>query len=329
VHQAPAGDLENGSLMLLAHHTDATFGNVTVTPISSGPLQPKLTVTKQGQGNVTVTPNKPEYTLGETVQLTATPLDGWRFSHWTGDLSSSAAASSITMDANKSVHAVFVLQNPSVTSIQSDNFNAFSLNTNLWTFINPQGDGSVALNGQQALLTVPAGTEHDVWVYGNKAPRIMQPAPDTDFEVEVKFDSLVTQAYQMQGIIVEAGSGNYLRFDFHYDGSYTRLYAARFANYSPTVIADSIINPGGATSLYMRVKRTGNQWTQSYSFNGTTWTSAAPFNHTLQVREIGLFAGNAHGENSPAHTAIVDYFYNKELPLPSQKIWLPLISKGN
>jgi hypothetical protein len=31
----------------------------------------------------------------------------------------------------------------------------------------------------------------------------MQPAADTDFEIEVKFDSAVPQAFQQQGVLVE------------------------------------------------------------------------------------------------------------------------------
>ena len=70
------------------------------------------------------------------------------------------------------------------------------------------------------------------------------------------------------------------------------------------------------TPLYMRLKRVGNSWTQSYSFGGANWTAAPAFNHTLAVSRIGPFAGN-HGEpetSSPPWTALIDYFLN--IPAP-------------
>ena len=63
----------------------------------------------------------------------------------------------------------------------------------------------------------------------------MQSAADTHFAVEVKFDSVVSQQYQLQGLIVEQDSGNFLRVDQYSDGSKTRLYVARFTNGGPTV----------------------------------------------------------------------------------------------
>ena len=38
---------------------------------------------------------------------------------------------------------------------------------------------------------MPAGVGHDVWVSGNFAPRLTQPASNSDFEIETKFESSV------------------------------------------------------------------------------------------------------------------------------------------
>src|ERR1700687_2977712 len=48
----------------------------------------------------------------------------------------------------------------------SDDFHGSTLNSSLWTFVNPVGDGTVSLNGTDALLTDPAGTGDDVWKIG-------------------------------------------------------------------------------------------------------------------------------------------------------------------
>jgi hypothetical protein len=196
----------------------------------------------------------------------------------------------------------------------SDNFNASSLNTGLWTFVNPLNDGSVSLNGSEARLTVPAGASHDVWSSGDFAPRIMQSISNVDFEVEVKFDSAVTTFSQMQGIIVEQDSSNYLRFDVYHDGVSPRLFSASFVNNNPTINVNTAI--AASTPLWLKLKRTGNTWTGSWSNNGTNYTTGVTFNQSLNVARIGPFVANCCSP-APGFTAAVDYFFNTASPLPN------------
>ncbi len=50
-----------------------------------------------------------EVTKGDLINVTARPVDeGWRFSHWEGDLSDLQAAQALHMDSSKTVRAVFV-----------------------------------------------------------------------------------------------------------------------------------------------------------------------------------------------------------------------------
>jgi hypothetical protein len=209
---------------------------------------------------------------------------------------------------------------PPSLAFQSDDFQASTLNTSLWTFVNPLSDAAVSISGAgtadaSLLLSVPAGVSHDVWVGNTYAPRVMQSATNTDFEVEVKFDAPLGAQYQMQGILVQQDIANFMRFDFVRDNTGNRLFAASFAGGAAAVRTDTRIASG--TPLYLRVNRTGNSWTQSYSFDGSSWTAAPAFNHTLTVSQIGPFAGN-HGEpaaSSPAFSARVDYFFNTASPI--------------
>jgi hypothetical protein len=66
--------------------------------------------------------------------------------------------------------------------------------------------------------------------------------------------------------------------------------------------------------LYMRVKREATQWTQSYSYDGVSWHTEASFTHALRVSAVGAFVGNA-GIQAPAHTAVIDYFFNTAAPI--------------
>jgi hypothetical protein len=62
-----------------------------------------------GQGTVAREPDKTLYNKNEEVQLTALPGSGWSFSHWSGDYSGSDNPIFITMNANKTITAHFVI----------------------------------------------------------------------------------------------------------------------------------------------------------------------------------------------------------------------------
>jgi uncharacterized repeat protein (TIGR02543 family) len=200
----------------------------------------------------------------------------------------------------------------------SDDFNSFNLDTGLWTFVDPVGDATLAMMGTNTQdawvsISVPAGTSHDVWAAGNQAPRIMQPADDTDFEIEAKFESGLSQKYQMQGIIVEQDSDDFLRFDFYSDDVSTKVFAASFTNGAPLQRANSVITNTGVAPLYMRVKREGDEWMQSYSYDGASWITSASFTHALSVTSVGTFVANAG--DLPTHTGTIDYFFNSASPV--------------
>ena len=66
-----------------------------------------LTVTISPGAGGTVSPAGGIFDAGANVTLTATPADGYSFSHWEGDASGTDTSITITMDADKSVTAVF------------------------------------------------------------------------------------------------------------------------------------------------------------------------------------------------------------------------------
>src|ERR1700686_4955945 len=68
---------------------------------------PLLIVLGDAGGSVTVTPTKPNYNLGETVTLTATPFADSVFGGWMGDLSTINNPAVLQLDGNKTVRARF------------------------------------------------------------------------------------------------------------------------------------------------------------------------------------------------------------------------------
>ena len=219
--------------------------------------------------------------------------------------------------------------------IQSDDFNSATLNTSVWSFINPLSDGSYAMTGYNSGnasidISVPAGTEHDVWITGITVPRIMQPAADTDFEIEVKFESIVSVTYQQQGIIIEQEPGHVLRYEIYSENSIVKMYGTVID------IPGGVLNPPlyvnrnvGTQSppYYLRVKRVGDDWFLTYSFDRITWLNAlisgASFNYPMNVTSVGVYAGNSV---STSHTAVVDYFFNTDNPIIPEDSEIPKIT---
>jgi len=69
-----------------------------------------LTTMASPTGSGTITPAGGTYNVGANVTLTATPVAGYRFDHWEGDVDSTEATITITMNGNKTVSAIFIKQ---------------------------------------------------------------------------------------------------------------------------------------------------------------------------------------------------------------------------
>jgi uncharacterized repeat protein (TIGR01451 family) len=186
----------------------------------------------------------------------------------------------------------------------SDEFTGMSLNTSLWTFVNPVGDGSFKMTGTNILLQVPAGKSHDLWTGGENAVRIVQPVSNSDFDVRAKFDSAVTQQYQAEGILVEQDGLNYLRFDLLSDGTTPRMFSGSISSGNASTRINQAIT--ASSPIWLRVMRSGNTFTFSYSKDGISFTAAGTYSQVLTVNRVGLYGDN--GVPSPALTASVDYF---------------------
>lgn len=294
-----------------------SFSSSTVITANFTAQPYRLTVTGNGVGTVTKNPEKATYIYGEQVTLTANPGGGWSFVNWSGDHSGNANPTTITIDGDKNIVANFSLQQPS--TIVSDDFNRCALSGVPWTFINPLNDATLTMMGDSVQLAVPAGVEHNVWTEGNQAPRIMQPANNTNFGLDVKFDSPFTERYQLQGVLIEQDADDYLRINFQSGRTSPDLVVIQFTQgQEPEIIATQTIS-NAVAPLYLRVIRTGDTWQVSYSTNGIAWATneALTFTHSMIVSQVGLFVGNAKLSNSPppAHTAVIDFFFNRAAPI--------------
>ena len=267
----------NGSLLLLAHYTDATFGNITVTSLDGSGGDTIAPVISNVQTTVTDTTatitwdtdeaatsvvnygisagygsNQSSASLVTSHSITLTNLVPGTLYHFQVGSTDASDNTASSIDRTLTTNA----DNSSPSGILSDGFDDPVLNTGLWNWADPVGNSSYAMTGSQLAITVPQGTSHDLWTNTNQAPRVLQPANNTDFELEAKFDSALTSRYQIQGILVEGSANRLLRFDFYSDGNTTRIHAATLTNGTASMQIRTTIVDG--VPLYMRVVRQGN-----------------------------------------------------------------------
>jgi len=206
----------------------------------------------------------------------------------------------------------------------SDDFNAAVLDDTQWLYVDPLGGGTMSLTDdhQQLALNVPAGEHY--FGSSNDTVRIMQRIVDEDFVIKVKFDSLPTQKFQVQGILVEQNVNTWLRFELYSDGDQLKLYAVNKLNGHEKIrYHESVI---GSTPMYLRVERVGLQWSVSTSSEGVNWQLAATFTQALVASEIGLYAGNTGVSIPPAYTALIDDITLYAASTPAPDYSAPIIS---
>jgi uncharacterized repeat protein (TIGR02543 family) len=110
-------------------------------------VQYQISLTPVGSGTVTKTPDKPLYSPGEEVTLTAAPNLGHVFTNWSGDVAGSVNPMTVTVNQNMTVTGNFAAAPPRTLTI--------TYNGNGTVTRNP--DKPTYLNGETVTLTpVPA-----------------------------------------------------------------------------------------------------------------------------------------------------------------------------
>ncbi len=110
VQDGPPEEMFNGSVLLVAHEADVTFGDVTVLPLI------EVMTGTVGNGSLQITPilsgTSAAYVYGDVVTFTATPASGWLFSGWSGDMTGQQMTQVVTLTQNVSITAVFEQNQP-------------------------------------------------------------------------------------------------------------------------------------------------------------------------------------------------------------------------
>ena len=177
-----------------------------------------LAIATNPNGHGSVSPSSGTYDDGTNVTLAASAVQGYRFDHWGGDISSSLNPVSLDMDGDKSVTAYFVLVSPFAstpaapdielgTLIFSDNF---SDNRKNWAI--------------SANAYLQNGEYHLVQTLENKGIMTRFPkAPAADFAFQVLVRKIAGSDNHGYGIFFGSGSSSYYTFCISGDGQYSLL----------------------------------------------------------------------------------------------------------
>lgn len=200
--------------------------------------------------------------------------------------------------------------NTTAFTMVSDEFGAEELGSH-WRYVDPVGDVTMELTGTNLELTVPSGVSHDLWGGElNQAPRILQPAPNADFGIEIKVESEVQNGFQMQGIVIQESDERLLRLGCYSSGENISVFAGLVEGSDGSGILDEAVDE---TPIWLRVERKGDLWSYSTAGADMEFTLRAEFEQPLAVSEAGFYAGNA-GSN-PAFTGSLDYFADLADPI--------------
>ncbi len=315
----------DGSVLMITHKADVTWGNMTITPLTSN-LTPQFTsspVTSVEVGQLytySITASDPN--AGDVLSISATTIPSWLTLIDIGDGTATLTGTPTATDVGTNAVELLVEDEEPLNDTQAfnvivtfagqtypmtDNFTDATLNTDIWEFVDPHGDCTVGLNNGNAEINVNAGISHDL--AGNYAPRLLQTIPNEDFSVQIKFNSNPAVEFQMQGFVVQAGSIR-LRFETYF-GSEPYFYVHAYGGSGQLLNAPI----GGTIPQYLRLDRINDDWNFDYSYDGLNWNDVIPtFTESVIVEKIGFYGAN-HDPN-PAFTAVVDYFWNTDQPLP-------------
>ncbi|MBS4028932.1 MAG: InlB B-repeat-containing protein [Ignavibacteriales bacterium] len=239
-----------------------------------------LTITAEN-GTVTKNPSQELYAHGTSVELTATPSEGYAFTFWSGDASGSDNPTSVTMDDDKSVTANFAMNTFTLT-VTSENGN-----------VTVDPDQASYEQGTSVQLTATPFTGYHFvnWsgdLSGNENPDTLVIDSDKSVTANFALDSFtITASAGDNGSITPSGEITVMY------GDDTTFTISANENYA---IADVLVdgNSVGAVSSYTFENVSENHTiAASFAFGTYTITATAGENGTIEPSgEVEVTYGN-------------------------------------
>ncbi|MCX4469987.1 ThuA domain-containing protein [Micromonospora sp. NBC_01655] len=194
----------------------------------------------------------------------------------------------------------------------SDEFTGSTLDKCRWNAVLREDPAAYRVTGGALRIDVPAG---DIYGAANTGPTnfVLQTAPSGDWTLETKVDgSLLAEQYQQAGLIVHADDDNYVKLDFIVDNQAGQPVTRRIEFRSE--VGAAVQNPQPQVSdltsavWHLRLARTGNTFTASYSADGQDWLTLEALTNTAvgSTPKVGLFTLGANA--ATPKTASFEYF---------------------
>ncbi|MER7458084.1 ThuA domain-containing protein [Micromonospora sp. NPDC126480] len=194
----------------------------------------------------------------------------------------------------------------------SDEFTGDALDKCRWNAILREDPSGYRVTGGALRIDVPNG---DIYGSGNSGPAnfILQTAPAGDWILETKVDgSLLDEQYQQAGLLVHADDDNYLKFDYIVDNQPGQPVTRRieFRSEIGGTVQDPQPQAADLTGSvwHLRLARSGDTFTASYSADGTSWTALPELTSAAvgATPNVGVFT--LGGNQTASKTASFDYF---------------------
>lgn len=296
----------SGSVLLVAHHADVTWGPLTISPLSdnSAPAIVSRPPTQVEVGRVyhyLVEAADPDLT--DVLSLRAATLPD--FLSLEDHEDGRATLSGRPREQDLGLHEIHLevsdgsLSNwqsfrvevvpATVRELRSDDFVAASWQP-FWRIFN--GQGSIELEREAAVFVLEGGAAQPLAGPEALAPRLLQEVQDEDFFVEVEFEPEGVSEASGYGIVVHDRNDQLLHIGSVPGLEGPRLVARLLDGTEPRVFAERRLEESerklGARQF--RLQRVGDYWRATSSSTGALWSELATFSLPFEVSEVGAFA---------------------------------------
>ncbi len=193
----------------------------TITPHTTATLE--VTATPNGAGTLTISPDKPSYSIGEQVTITTAPSGpNFTFVGWSGDYVGTALTATVTVDYNMKIQAVYKDETAKdLVDDCEDNDAKTNMGTDWFTYTDAADAGASVVTpltgGEDAPFTMAAGGYES-----NYAAKIEFSLDQGGFE----YDPFVGIGFQFNEDQVPEDVSAATGISFYYKGSFGGANAA-------------------------------------------------------------------------------------------------------
>ncbi len=194
----------------------------------------------------------------------------------------------------------------------SDGFDGSSLDTNRWdAIVRGNSNAYEVADGQLTITTEPG----DIYTGDTVPPPnnfIFQDAShaDDDWTIETKLSGTINGGYGQGGLMAYQDGDNYVKLDPISDAGSTRINRIELRSEVGGAIQNpqpQVDVPVGTTDYWLRLTKSGTNYTGEYSFDGETWIALPTVANAMASPDFGLFAFGPQPDGQ-GDTVSFDYF---------------------